>query len=147
MVKYQGELKSYTFRAIRKHYPCLQKRIYDTLIELTPAQLQFELAAIPDKEDYKFCLEGGIDPDTYKIIGTVMASMLDEKNLILTRDDLTIIYLRFRELMFLYEALRQGIMIVQVTDTDTEYYFDTEESAESTDKQPVKYRKYLRYYR
>ena len=146
MVKYQGELKSYTFRAMRKHYPCLQKRVYETLLEMTPAQLQFEFAAIPDKEDYKFCFEG-IDPDTYKIIGTVMASMLDEKNLILTRDDLTLIYLRFRELMFLYEALRQGILVAQLTDTDTEYYFDIEESVKSIDKQPVKYRKYLRYYR
>ncbi len=139
MIKYQGELKNYPFQAIRKHYPALQKRVFDTLLAMTPAQLQFEFDAIPDKENHTFCFEG-IDQDTYEIIGTVMSAVMDEKRLILTRDDVTLIYLRFRELMFLYEALRQGIMVSQITDTDTVYYFNVESAEEQpTEQQPKRY--------
>lgn len=147
MIKFQGELKGYSFQTIRKQHPYLQKRVYDVLLALTPGQLQFELGAIPHTKDYKFCFEG-IDPDTHQILSTVLAAMLEEQHLILTRDDLTLSYLRFRELMFLYEATRQGLMIAQVTETDTDYYFDVDEEPVSTAKPlPVKYRKRLRYYR
>jgi hypothetical protein len=147
MIKYQGELKNYPFKSIRQHYPALQKRVYDALLALTPSQLQFEFDAIPDKEEHIFSFDG-VDQDTYEIIGTVMSSVMDENRLILTRDDVTIIYLRFRELMFLYEAVRQGIMVSKLTDTDTDYFFDIETEPENSgDQRPRIYRTSIRRYR
>jgi len=147
MIKYQGELKNYPFKAIRRHYPALQKRVYDALLALTPSQLQFEFDAIPDRAEHIFSFDG-VDQDTYEIIGTVMSSVLDENRLILTRDDVTIIYLRFRELMFLYEAMRQGIMVSKVTDTDTEYFFDIEggEEDQSAEQRPRVFKASIRRY-
>jgi hypothetical protein len=135
MVRYQADLKNFSFQAIRKHYPSTQRRVYDTLLEMTPERLQFELAAIPNREDYKFCQEG-LDTDTYAIIGTIMSVLLDEKNLLLTKDDIIISYLRFRELVFLYEAVRQGIMVTQLTDTGVDYFFNVG-SVELDNKQPT----------
>lgn len=145
MIKYQGELKDHPFKQMRQWYPTLQKRVYTALLAMTPAQLQFEFSLIPNKESHKFS-GTGVDQDTYAIIGTVMSSVLDEQRLILTRDDVAVVYLRMRELMFLYEAVRQGILVEQVTDNSTEYYFDVADPPEEI-KEPKRYRRRLQHYR
>jgi hypothetical protein len=146
MIKYNGGLKNFTFPALRKQYPAVQKRVYETLLAITPEQLQFELNAIPDKEHHKFCSDG-IDTDTLQIISTVMSFVMNEDKLILTRDDVTLAYFRFCELIFLYEATRQGVMVVQTTDTDIDYYFNAENPADGTSKKQRKlYRGHVRRY-
>lgn len=146
MTPYEHELKTYKLKDLRQHYPTLQKRIYDILLELTPAQLQFEMAELPKSKT--FCQEG-LDQETYEIIGTVMSSVLDEPKLIMTLDDVRVTYMRFRELLFLYEATRQGIMTAVTDDTGINYFFNMDvpdEFQEEPENIPERYACRIRRY-
>jgi hypothetical protein len=109
---------------------------------LTPAQLVFELP-----RGRKFCHER-IDADTYVIIGKVMAAIMEEHNLVLTQDDVLLCFLRFRELIFLYEATRQGVMLTKVTENSIDYYYvDGDEKTEDAEPETaVKYVKHMKHY-
>jgi hypothetical protein len=126
MTRYENGLEEYSFEELKKHYAHVQRRVYDALLALSPAQLVFELP-----KDKKFCHEF-VDGPTYAIIGRVMSTLLEERNLILTRDDILVCFLRFRELIFIHEAVRQGVMIVKPTDKSLEYYYTVDEPKSET---------------
>ena len=141
MLPYQSDLKNYPFASVKRHYPHVQRSIYDTLLELTPSRLQFELHQI--EEDREFCLEC-VDQDTYEIIGTVMSALLEENRLIMTRDDVILSFLRFKELLYIDQCVKQGLMVVQVTEKDIQYLYTVGEQAPQTERKPGKrYRRRL----
>jgi hypothetical protein len=73
----------------------------------------------------------GIDQETFATIGQVLQHVLNEKQLVLTEHDVLVAYQRFRELIFKFHAVRQGVMVEQVTDEGVDHYFNVADPAPS----------------
>jgi len=104
-----GELvKERTYEQIvANELPTLQRRIYDALVEVTPSQLDFIMANDFPKLRFN---NKGIDTDTHYIICSILKELLDCEKLLLTNDDLYGAFQRFKELIFLKEGIKQGII-------------------------------------
>lgn len=116
-------LPDMSLKALRRRYPTLQECIYEALCALTPGQLQFELEQIED--EWAFNLDA-IDNPTFATIGSVMTTVTGEDRLIMTKDDLMIAYLRFKELIFFHQAEKQGLMKVDDSGDRLVHYFVSE---------------------
>jgi hypothetical protein len=101
----------------------VQKRVYEALLDLSPEQLEFEFELLP--EERSFCVTG-VDQDTYDIIGHIMGGLLEQKDLILTLDDIKLCYYHFRELMYLKAGVEQGLLKIEMTGNDLEYFYNFE---------------------
>lgn len=103
-----GELvKARSYMDIKsKELPTLQRRVYDALVELSPAKLDFMLSDHP-----KLSISSRqIDHNTHYLICQVMMELLDNQKLLLTTDDIVCCWQRFKELIFLHQAVKQGII-------------------------------------
>jgi len=107
VLTWKEPLKEFSFSQVRQTYPHLQKRMYDVLVQLTPRRLIFETSQVQGNKTFSKTM---IDQPTFEIISEVMKTLLEEEKLIFTRDDLLVCWQRFHELIFAYEAVRQGIM-------------------------------------
>lgn len=109
MKEFSDNLKKYGFKALKRHYNLLQKRVYDVLSDLTPTKLQFILNCRKDEHGMSFNWEA-IDAPTYRLIGDVLAELVGDSQLIITEHDLIISYQRFRELIWTFQCVRQGLL-------------------------------------
>jgi hypothetical protein len=123
MTRYRDSFKGYPYKVVKAKYPLLQERVYQTLITLTPARLQFELNCQKD-EEFKFNWKT-MDNSTYYLIGAVLADLLEDPKLIITTHDLMISWARFKELIYTHELLRQGLVKEQIGEDGSVEYIDT----------------------
>jgi hypothetical protein len=120
--KCTDDLKYTDFPQLRRQFPALQERVYKVLLELSPQRLIFEMAQLPKNlQGIALC---GIDQETFATIGQVLQHVLNEKQLVLTEHDVLVAYQRFQELIFKFHAVRQAVMVEQVTDEGIDYYFN-----------------------
>lgn len=108
MKEFSDNLKKHGYKALKRHYTLLQKRVFDALADLTPTRLQFVLNCRKDDRDMSFNWED-IDTPTYRLIGDVLAELIGDPKLIITEHDLIISFQRFKELIWTYECVRQGL--------------------------------------
>jgi hypothetical protein len=134
---YKFDLKNYPFENIKQKYPQIQRKIYDTLLTMTPSQLLFELNQINSNKEFSL---GQVDEDTFEIIGIIMSKLMDNNRLVMTKDDVIVSYLRFKELIFLHSCVSQGLMKVQVTDKDIQYVWDKSVQPTTKKKPGKRYR-------
>jgi len=103
-----GELvKEYTYEQVLTDLPTLQRRIYNAMVNITPSQFDFIMAN--DFPELKFN-RNSIDTDTHYIICFMLKDLLECPKLLLTNDDLYCAFQRFKELIFLKEGIKQGII-------------------------------------
>jgi hypothetical protein len=122
MVTWKEPMKGFSFSQVRQTYPQLQKRVYDVLFRLTPRQLTFELAQVQGNKIFSKVM---VDQPTFEVISGVMTALLEERNLLFTKDDLVVCWQRFNELIFAYEAVRQGIMTEKIEGGEIIYEVDS----------------------
>lgn len=121
MSKIPDGLTSHGYPALKRNYRMFQRRIYDALAELTPTKFQFLMSC---RKEMSFNWEG-IDMATYTFIGDVLVELIGDPKLVITEHDLLITYNRFRELIWKYECVRQGLMQeVKADDGSVEYVVD-----------------------
>jgi hypothetical protein len=123
MVTWREPLRGFSFQEVRQTYPQLQKRIYDVLLQLTPRQLAFEMAQVQGNRTFSSEI---VDQPTFEIMSRVMKGLLDEQKLLFTRDDLLVCFQRFHELIFAYEAVRQGILTEKIEGNEIIYEVNSE---------------------
>jgi hypothetical protein len=119
--EFSDNLKKAGYKALKHDYPTLQKRIFDVLVALTPKQLEFMVNCRKDDKSMGFNWEG-LDTSTYYLIGDVLVELIGDPRLIVTEHDVMVSYGRFRELIWTYECVRQGLFNeVQAEDGTTKY--------------------------
>jgi hypothetical protein len=91
---------------IRQQLPTVRETVFLALREITPNRLAFERQQWPSK---RFNTEW-VDQDTQNLIMLIMAQEMNEPKLMFTRDEMTLCFHRFNELIMLHECCRQGIM-------------------------------------
>jgi hypothetical protein len=103
--------------------PTLQRRVYNVLVDITPSQFDFIMANDFPKLNFN---NRRIDQDTHYIICSALKDLLDCPRLLLTNDDLFCAFQRFKELLFLKEGIKQGIIREEVNDKSgiTTYWTD-----------------------
>jgi hypothetical protein len=145
MQKYRS-LREYTLDDVRSTFPHVQERIFEALVNLSPEQFGFELQQVSDKRT--FCMTA-VDHETWEIIGHVMSEVLEQQDLIMTRDDVVLCYTRFKELMYLKSAVDQGLLEPKITDSGLEYYYTVGDQSnthpEQIDDKPYLGRSIRRY--
>ncbi len=124
MARQFGELlKERSFLNLKsRELPTLQRRVYDALRGLTPSELDFILA-----NDYaKLSINHQrIDRDTHYIICGVLRELTETARLLLTNDDILCAWQRLKELLFLKEAVKQGIIVEKpAADGSVTYWCD-----------------------
>lgn len=124
MIRYQGNISDFTFEDIRAELPNLSREVFDVLAAMSPEQMEFLLADLPVKFNSKEVTHEGM-----QIMGTLMSEALEQDDLVMTRDEIVLCYARFCELVFLGCAMRQGIIVPQLTDTAIDYYFTMDEQS------------------
>ena len=135
MKEFSDNLKKYGFKALKRHYTLLQKRVYDALSDLTPTKLQFILNCRKDEGGMSFNWEA-IDAPTYRLIGDVLAELIGDSKLIITEHDLIISFQRFKELIWTYECVRQGLFKEVYENDGTVKYIPADTMESTTQNQP-----------
>jgi hypothetical protein len=132
-------LTSQGYSALKRNYKAFQRRVYDALAELTPTKFQFIMNCRKDSMSFNW---EGIDAATYRFIGDVLAELIGDPKLLITEHDLLITHSRFRELIWKFECVRQG-MLKEVTASDgsVQYVMADDAQPTSTTDDGVLYRK------
>ncbi len=87
--------------------PSLQKTIYDVLKNLTVSELDFILAN--DYATASFTVRT-MDRAAHYAICSILKDLTENPRLLVTNDDIRCAWQRFRELTFLKDGLKQGII-------------------------------------
>lgn len=95
------------YNAWLMEFPTLQRRVYYFLRNLSPNFVGFFLQANKEltfNQDF-------IDYQTSLLIERLLVEQFEDSKLIMTEDDVVVAFTRLKELMYLYEGLRQGVFV------------------------------------
>jgi len=116
MPKFVDAFRQWSYKKFKAKYPLLQESVYNTLAELTPAVLAFEV----DNHKETPLNWNLLDESTYNLVVSIMTSILSHSELTLsmhgdskielTEHDIGLSYLRFRELLYTKGLIDQNII-------------------------------------
>jgi hypothetical protein len=116
MPKFVDAFRQWSYKEFKAKYPLLQESVYNTLAELSPTVLAFEVANHKDTPlNWNM-----LDQSTYDLVLSIMTSILSHSELTLsmhgdsgvelTEHDIGLSYLRFRELLYTKGLIDQNII-------------------------------------
>lgn len=131
---YTDTFRDHSFKETKARLPLLQERVFRALASLTPMQLQFALKC---QSDTALRFNWSIaDRDTFFLIGAVVSEIVEDPKLILTQHDMLLGWARFKELIYTYELLRQGILVEQIEEDGSVVYVPTQEIEPAEEVKP-----------
>lgn len=137
MIEFSINLKEYPF--LQQQYPGLHRKVYELLNSLTPHQVVFELRELGDSFNYQ-----SLDEKTINKVEGLLTSLLENTDIKLSKDDLLVTYQRFLYLSYADYAIKKGLLIPEITDTDIKYYVNFNDELEIITIKAKKYSKSFR---
>lgn len=115
---YEDRLQNSTYQQLRDQFPSLRQSVYEALRDMQPNQVAWRLEN--DLFDMAFNSKY-VDNDTQEIIILLLAEQMENENLRLTREELTLGFFRVKELIMIADCCEQEIFQPVIDDKGVHY--------------------------